>query len=52
MGSIDYEKLYELQDRVLEIVFDTEQIFYLTVGTALSRFYKEKRHSDDLIFYT
>jgi len=52
MGSIDYNKLYELQDKVMEIVFDAEQIFYLTGGTALNRFYQEKRYSDDLDFFT
>ena len=51
MGSIDYKKLYELQDRVLKIVFETEQEFYLTGGTCLSRFYTEKRYSDDLDFF-
>jgi len=52
MGSIDYKKLYALQDEVLDIVFTTEQVFYLTGGTCLSRFYKEKRYSDDLDFFT
>jgi len=51
MGSVDYKKLYELQDRVLEILFATEDIFYLTGGTCLSRFYQEKRYSDDLDFF-
>ena len=52
MGSIDYIKLYELQDRVLKVVFETEHEFYLTGGTCLSRFYIEKRYSDDLDFFT
>jgi len=52
MGSIDYKKLYSLQDEVLEIVFRVEDEFYLTGGTALSRFYQEKRYSDDLDFFT
>ena len=52
MGSIDYKKLYELQDKVLKIVFETEQEFYLTGGTCLSRFYIDKRYSDDLDFFT
>jgi len=51
MGSVDYKKLYELQDRVLDILFATEDIFYLTGGTCLSRFYQEKRYSDDLDFF-
>ena len=49
---MDYKILYNLQDKVLKIVFDTEQLFYLTGGTCLSRFYQEKRYSDDLDFFT
>jgi len=52
MGIIDYNKLYNLQDKILDIVFSVEDIFYLTGGTALSRFYQEKRYSDDLDFFT
>jgi len=52
MGSIDYKKLYDLQDEVLNVVFETENEFYLTGGTCLSRFYIEKRYSDDLDFFT
>ncbi len=52
MGSIDYKKLYDLQDRVLEKIFKVEDEFYLTGGTALSRFYQSKRYSDDLDFFT
>ena len=47
MDSIDYVKLYELQDEVLKLVFSEEQEFYLTGGTCLSRYYQEKRYSDD-----
>ena len=52
MDSIDYKKLYTLQDEVLTIVFETENEFYLTGGTCLSRFYVAKRYSDDLDFFT
>ena len=52
MDSIDYTKLYELQDEVLKLIFSEEQEFYLTGGTCLSRFYQEKRYSDDLDFFT
>ncbi|RLA73579.1 MAG: hypothetical protein DRG30_06125, partial [Epsilonproteobacteria bacterium] len=52
MGSIDYRELYSLQDEVLEKVFGVEDEFYLTGGTALSRFYQAKRYSDDLDFFT
>lgn len=47
-----YKELYELQDRVLEIVFKNSNEFYLTGGTCISRFYKECRYSDDLDFFT
>ena len=30
MDSINYKKLYELQDKILDIVFEQENIFYLT----------------------
>ncbi len=52
MDNINYLKLYELQDKVMDVVFETENIFYLTGGTCLSRFYNEKRYSDDLDFFT
>ena len=52
MGVINYKKLYQLQDEILDIVFNEENIFYLTGGTALSRFYQEKRYSDDLDFFS
>jgi len=52
MDSIDYKELYKLQDKVLEIVFAVEREFYLTGGTCISRFYVEKRYSDDLDFFT
>ena len=52
MDSINYKKLYALQDEVLDIVFEVENEFYLTGGTCLSRFYKEVRYSDDLDFFT
>jgi hypothetical protein len=51
VDSIDYEKLYILQDKVMDIVFETEDIFYLTGGTCLSRFHQEKRYSDNLDFF-
>ncbi len=51
MGGINYQKLYDLQDKVLDIVFSVEDIFYLTGGTCISRFYHEKRYSDDLDFF-
>jgi len=52
MDNLNYKELYKLQDKVLDIVFKTEKGFYLTGGTCISRFYKEKRYSDDLDFFT
>lgn len=52
MERIDYAELYKLQDKALELIFSEEQEFYLTGGTCLSRFYHEKRYSDDLDFFT
>lgn len=51
MEYLDYKKLYEFQDMVLRLVYETEKEFYLTGGTCLSRFYFEKRYSDDLDFF-
>lgn len=47
------EQLYPLQDRFLNF-FDTHSDgkFYLTGGTALSRFYYHHRYSDDLDFFS
>ena len=44
----DYAQLYALQDKVLKVIFSDETPFYLTGGTALHRFYCERRYSDDL----
>ncbi len=51
MGGVNYIKIYALQDKVLDVVFRAENIFYLTGGTCLSRFYYPKRYSDDLDFF-
>lgn len=45
------EKLYPLQDGVIKIVRDLKLPFYLTGGTALSRYYLNHRYSDDLDFF-
>lgn len=42
------EKLYPFQDGILKIVKELNLPFYLTGGTALSRFYFNHRFSDDL----
>ncbi|MDP3177722.1 MAG: nucleotidyl transferase AbiEii/AbiGii toxin family protein [Spirochaetaceae bacterium] len=52
MPRIDYPGLYALQDQVLRTVFPEAGGFYLSGGTALSRFYMNHRYSDDLDFFT
>lgn len=52
MDCLNYQKLYKLQDQVLDTIFTTEREFYLTGGTCITRFYYEKRYSDDLDFFT
>lgn len=49
--DLNYLALYNLQDRVLEVVKELENDFYLTGGTALHRFYYDARYSDDLDFF-
>lgn len=43
--------LYPLQDKVLKLIEETENSFYLTGGTALSRAWLQHRYSDDLDFF-
>jgi len=45
------EKLYPLQDGVLSCVAGCGTDFFLTGGTALNRFYRPVRYSDDLDFF-
>ncbi len=45
------EKLYLLQNGVLNIITKSGTPFFLTGGTALSRFYTHHRYSDDLDFF-
>ncbi len=52
MEKENYLKLYRLQDKVLDLFFTIEHGFYLTGGTALNRFYKEIRYSEDLDFFS
>jgi predicted nucleotidyltransferase component of viral defense system len=51
MAMNQYESLYALQDEVLDIVFSQPWGFYLTGGTALSRYHLHHRYSDDLDFF-
>lgn len=48
---IDYQSLYHLQDEILKLVSKLDNVFYLTGGTALHRFYFNARYSDDLDFF-
>lgn len=50
--NLDYEKLYAVQDTVLDTLYSEDTIFYLTGGTCINRFYSEKRNSDDLDLFT
>lgn len=52
METDRYEQLYRLQDAAMAVVFSRRPGFYLTGGTALSRFHLEHRYSDDLDFFT
>jgi predicted nucleotidyltransferase component of viral defense system len=47
--TLYYKDLYVIQDAVFEIIENYD--FYLTGGTALSRFYLNHRYSDDLDFF-
>lgn len=44
-------KLYPLQDKVLSLFTNLQSRFYLTGGTAISRFMLKHRYSDDLDFF-
>lgn len=44
-----FKKVYPLQDEILEMI--DNPAFYLTGGTALSRFHYQHRFSDDLDFF-
>lgn len=44
-------KLYPLQDQVLSLFTNLQSRFYLTGGTAISRFSLNHRYSDDLDFF-
>lgn len=49
---MSYENtLYPLQDKVLSLIDSLGTSFYLTGGTALSRFHFNHRYSDDLDFF-
>jgi len=47
----DYRKLYPLQDKFFNFFHALDLPFYLTGGTALSRFYLNHRYSEDLDYF-
>lgn len=47
----NWKSLYKLQDEVLLLLKDQLSVFYLTGGTALSRYYLNHRYSEDLDFF-
>jgi len=51
-GKYYETSLYPLQNGVLSIVQNAETPFFLTGGTALSRYYTHHRYSDDLDFFS
>jgi predicted nucleotidyltransferase component of viral defense system len=52
MNGKSWDKIYQLQDRLLDIIFSIDNSFYLTGGTALHRFYYNLRVSYDLDFFS
>lgn len=51
-STLSYEEgLYPFQNRILKVADGLSLPFYLTGGTALSRFYYGHRYSDDLDFF-
>lgn len=47
----DFQKLYSIQDRVILVLKEVLDGFYLTGGTALGRFFLDHRYSEDLDFF-
>ena len=50
-SEVNWKSLYELQDNILHIIKNELGPFYLTGGTALSRYYLNHRYSEDLDFF-
>lgn len=50
-SKTNWTSLYKLQDEVLHLLQDELSPFYLTGGTALSRYYLNHRYSEDLDFF-
>lgn len=51
MPNKDYKKLYNAQNFILHLIKQLDTPFYLTGGTALSRFFLNHRYSFDLDFF-
>ena len=51
MSDLFYSNLYKIQDEVLALMGSISSPFYLTGGTAISRFLLNHRFSDDLDFF-
>lgn len=49
--AANWTSLYKLQDNILHLIKDELSQFYLTGGTALSRYYLNHRYSEDLDFF-
>ncbi|HPC38822.1 MAG TPA: nucleotidyl transferase AbiEii/AbiGii toxin family protein [Exilispira sp.] len=52
MNGKNFNKIYKIQDKILNLVFSLHNSFYLTGGTAIHRFYFPYRFSNDLDFFT
>lgn len=51
LSEVSLKSSYELQDNILSIIKNELGPFYLTGGTALSRYYLNHRYSEDLDFF-
>lgn len=51
LSKANWTNLYKLQDKILHLLQDELSPFYLTGGTALSRYYLHHRYSEDLDFF-
>ena len=52
LSNEHFQRLYRFQDEILAFIDSSGPVFYLSGGTALSRFYYNHRYSDDLDFFT
>jgi predicted nucleotidyltransferase component of viral defense system len=52
MNGENLDKIYKLQDKILNFIFSMNNSFYLTGGTAIHRFYYKYRISYDLDFFS